>query len=146
MKRLLAAAALFLLPAIAHAEGWHHAAAPMGQYEGGYEGADGAFVYYSCGLGKHVSIGAPGMHAAKGKAQLLVDGKPVYEGAIAYSSAQDATSVAFDADAGAMEWKQEEVGKIIDAIAKGSEMVLVSPNGERFTYPLKGSAQIRSCR
>lgn len=129
---------------------WTNAAAGMGQFEGGITlDGNAAGIRYSCsGLGTNVSFWAKGAHVAAGKSQLLIDGKAVEidRPDAVYSSMNDQTVFELNvkADYGAR-WKSE-INHVIAALAGGKEAVWISSNGDRFTFPLTGSAKISSCK
>lgn len=153
MKDLFACAALAAgfatAPALAEPgqDAWHHVNAGMGQFEGRYMKTDGMTVAYGCtGHSTSLDFLIPGNQATKGYGRLAVDGIVVHEGSVTYGSVADTTGMSFEADLNGHDWQKEQVNKIIDAIAAGSELTLDLPNLERFAIPLENSAGIRSCR
>lgn len=155
MKRIASGFALALgiaaTGAMAGAAGaWTNVAAGMGQFEGGVILDGGAAgIRYSCsGLGTDISFWAKGPHVSAGKSQLFVDGKPISirHPDATYSSLNDQTvfEIGAKADYGP-DWKGE-VNAVIRALAGGKEAVWISSNGDRFTFPLRGSARISSCK
>lgn len=155
MKRIASGFALALSIAATGAmagatEAWTNVAAGMGQFEGGVTLDGGAAgIRYGCsGLSTDISFWAKGPHVAAGKSQLLVDGKAVAirHPDATYSSLNDQTvfEIGAKVDYGP-DWKGE-VNGVISALAGGKEAVWISSNGDRFTFPLTGSAKISSCK
>ncbi len=145
--RIALSLTLALLTGPALAQEWGHAAAPMGQYEGGISMGDGAYaISYGCaGFYGTVSLHATGVHVAAGQSVLRVDGVEVARGNTVYNSESDATVYEFRAE---REWDPklwEPYNRVVNALASGTEAVWEAPSGETFSFPLTGSAEIRSC-
>lgn len=147
MIRALAVLLLFASPAVAELSAqWSHASAPGGQFEGGYTGKGGEFINYSCtSFSAQLSIGANGMHVAKGSATLKIDGATLYEGQINYYNVSDISQVDFGLDSNSHDYEKDIYQRVASAIANGREAVLITPTGEQFSYSLEGSKGIRSC-
>lgn len=154
MKKLLVALSISLLavPAAFAQDGaiWSFKAAQMGQYEGGVTLPDqSAGISYDCSsLGTHLTFWAQGMHIAPGETRILVDGAvvEVARPQAGYLSLDDRTTQAFDVPAGYGQRMKDEINSVISALAGGEEVVWLTPSGDRFTFPLKGSEKISRCK
>lgn len=148
MKRLelvltLAAASCFGHATVA-AE-WHHAAAPMGQFEGSIALDNGATISYGCaGFFSRVGFTIPGKHSGTGT--ITVDGNKVVD--VSFGPSYDGKDTSFEFYA-----KQErgrdsinELNRVIEAIAQGSELTVRQGDEVLQTWSLNGSSRISSCR
>lgn len=149
MKFSLAFMALpaLMIASAASAEGWTHAAAAMGQFEGSYSSEDESFgVNYGCSPSySQVGFQVKGLHIAAGESTIAVDGKAVATGNTTYNSKWDATSFTTKVQA---EWGPKlktAHNDLINAIAKGSKAVWTTPSGESYEIDLTGSSDIKSC-
>lgn len=139
-----------LLPALlsspAFAE-WHHATAPMGQYEGYFDNGTGARIEYGCiGISNAITFRISGMHVAPGKATLSVDGKTVVEKGALYASDRDETSMEIYAKG---EWGQkmkDPVNAVALGLASGRSAIWTLPNGDEVPFDLTGSKPISNCK
>jgi hypothetical protein len=138
------ATALMAEPALAE---WRHAAAPMGQFEGGValEG-DTAGIGYGCADSYGtLEFYAKGIHVAAGESVIRIDGQEVARGNTQYNSVPDLTRFSLNVQRsyGPGGWTQYNAA--INALASGTEAVWETPTGETFSFSLDGSAKIRSC-
>lgn len=136
-----------LLAGPALSQQWGHAAATMGQFEGGVslEGGE-AWISYGCaGFYGNVDFSAKGVQVDAGESVIRVDGQEVARGDTQYNSNSDTTTFGLNVR---QEWGPDRWGAyngVINALASGSEAVWETPSGAVFTFPLAGSAEIRSC-
>lgn len=132
----------------ASAEGWQHAAAPMGQFEGHFTDTEGrTLVTYGCsGLSSRLQFSAEGMHIAAGESKIVVDQSTVATGDALYNSGQDATSFTSEAKS---EWGQrlkDRHNALLDAVASGASAEWHLPDGTVFMIDLAGSSDVKRCR
>ncbi|WP_157374320.1 hypothetical protein [Salipiger sp. CCB-MM3] len=146
-KSVLTAAFFAVIAGGASAEGWHHAAAPMGQFEGNYSTSDESYgLFYGCtGMSSRLTFSAKGAHIAAGLSSITVDGKEVATGDTTYSSRQDRTIFSSDVQRDWGQLRKDEHNAIITALATGSEAIWTTPSGDRFTFDLTGSSGIKKC-
>lgn len=147
--RLIAALSLSvcLMAGPALAGEWQHAAAPMGQFEGGISMEEGAYgITYGCaGSYGNLTFFAEGVHVAAGEGVVRIDGREVSRGGVDYNSLPDLTRYNLNAQYsyGPASWPR--YNDLITALSGGTEAVWETPSGAVFTIPLTGSADIRSC-
>lgn len=145
MKTFLRSATLIaaLLPSVSFAQAWSHAAAPMGQFEGGIEMGNGASVGYSCaGFYSTLYAAVPGSHLEM--VTLVVDGRDIAR----LELEPDGMNSGF-------EWKVNDdsgrphivsFNQTLFSLAEGSELVLKTDANEILQrIPLKGSSNIKAC-
>lgn len=136
-----------LLAGPAMSQQWGHAAAPMGQFEGGIslEGEEASISYGCAGFYGNVDFYAKGVQVDAGESVIRVDGQEVARGNTQYNSTSDTTTFGLNVR---QEWGPDRWGAyngVINALASGSEAVWETPSGAVFSFPLAGSAEIRSC-
>ncbi|MCJ8139940.1 hypothetical protein [Falsirhodobacter halotolerans] len=131
----------FLVGTSAAQAAWDHASAPGGQYEGTAAG-DGLRIEYGCtGFSARLRIAVPGDHA--GPARVKVDGQEITTVALTHRPTLKASTIDLDADTPAA---KAALNRVIDALAGGREMTVVTADGQAGTLSLSGSAPIRNCR
>lgn len=126
---------------------WQHAAAPMGQFEGGITMEEGSYgISYGCAdFYGNLTFFAEGVHVAAGEGVILVDGREVARGNVSYNSLPDLTRFNLNVQSSYGQASWSRYNDLITAVAGGSEVVWETPSGAAFTIPLTGSAGIRSC-
>ena len=138
------ASALMAGPALAE---WRHAAAPMGQFEGGIslEGDAHGITYGCADSYGTLDFFAKGIHVSAGESVIRIDGQEVARGNTQYNSRPDLTRFSLNVQRsyGPGGWTQYNAA--INALASGTEAVWETPSGAVFAIPLTGSAGIRSC-
>ena len=128
----------------AHADVWHHAAAAMGQFEGGAKNGT-INVYYGCaGFYSGVDFRLPGKHP--GIAELRIDGAVIAKINMSYVPVAKDTwgKVGYGSDNSGASAKAR-TRKVIQAIADGRDMELVAADGIVGKVSLKGSSRISVC-
>lgn len=146
IKTVIFASAL-LAASGAMAQDWTHAAAAMGQFEGGVRSADDTHgIDYSCNPNmSQIGFFADGVHVAAGESTISVDGTELVSGNTTYNSSWDATSFTNRVEARWGDKLIDEHNALVDALASGYEASWTTPSGETYTFDLTGSADIKSC-
>lgn len=75
----------------------------------------------------------------------MVDGRVVAEAAAEYASMTNVTTSSFNVKSDYGDKRKAAHNRLIDAMAKGREVIWSLPNGEQFAFSLKGSKDIKSC-
>lgn len=136
-----------LFAGAASASGWHHSAAAMGQFEGGFETDDQSFsLSYSCSPNySKVSFSAKGIHISEGESRITVDGTEISMGNTVYNSKWDTTSFSMNVESEWGDMQKANHNALINALSGGSEATWTTPSNETFVYDLTGSSNMNSC-
>jgi hypothetical protein len=126
---------------------WHHAVAPMGQFEGSYQSEDGEVrIHYGCdGFSSRIEMTVSGLQVAPGVSRINVDGAEVASGDAIYHSLRDVTVFSSDVRS---EWgpqMKDPHNRLIAALAAGGSATWTTPNGREVRINLQGSRGIRNC-
>lgn len=141
---LATACSIFIALTPAYAQGWRHAAASMGQFEGGAQN-ETLNVYYGCaGFYSGIDFRLPGNHP--GNAELRIDGNVIDKVDLSYvPKAKDTWGkVGYGSDNSGAAAKAR-TRKVIKAIAGGRDLELVAADGTTGKISLKGSSRISAC-
>jgi hypothetical protein len=150
MKNIISALVLgtvCLVATTAVSDTWHHAVAPMGQFEGGYQSEDGEVrIHYGCdGFSSRIEMTVAGMQVAAGVSRIHVDAAEVASGDTIYHSLRDETVFSSDVRS---EWGQQMKdphNRLIAALARGASAIWTTPNGRELRINLQGSQAMRNC-
>lgn len=145
MKSIALLMALFLTPGAALADEWFHAAAPMGQFEGGYNGQP-AEVYYGCsGLGSSLTVHVRGNRAGNGKGSISVDGVAYADLPLTFSGQSGDTTLEYEVRGRDSAEKKAAFNAFLKALAAGNTMTVSLGGTGTVAVPLTNSAQIAVC-
>lgn len=133
------------------AEGkWHHAKAPMMQFEGYYESRDKKItVSYGCaGLGTYSNIqfSAKLENASAGESHLLIDGSEVSRFMTEYDANFQTLTFENSARYDSEGTQKADHNHLVDGLANGRTAVWVTPDGVELPINLEGSKNIGACR
>ncbi|SFY45784.1 hypothetical protein SAMN04244548_05360 [Paracoccus pantotrophus] len=141
---LATSVAMFAGPGDADADDWQHAAAPMGQFEGGIDTATTGVGYSCAEFYTSVSVSLKGDHV--GFATLRVDGRDIDKLRLAAGHDASESSAEIRYSNGKTPASEKaRVNRLIRALAGGKQFQIVTQDGYKASLSLKGSRPIESC-
>lgn len=143
--------AALLLPVAASASekigSWHHASAPMGQFEGFYKSNDEMLeVSYGCaGSYSDVRFWLKLEDEHSGQSQLLIDGTPVGDFPSEYHSDVQVLIFQTNVKHNSASSKKRFHNTIIEKLSHGKIAHWITPSGQAFKIDLQEATQISLC-
>lgn len=146
MKATTIAIALGIVAATATtgaAAEWHHATAPMGQFEGELRIADDNMISYGCAITSSVSFTIPGQR--DGIAEVHVDGNVVRAVDLQPREEFGTTTAGFSVRPDDAKSALYGYNYLIHSMAEGGEVSLRQGDETLGTWTLAGSRKITNC-